>query len=140
MIGKNFKCPRELPIIIVPHHFFHLVKLQKGAETRFTVEVEEPLVQATIDGLGEYSIDADRAERLSWIPEILEEPHEIWEPSEKKTADEFFLREYDKPGTPFRAVLLKQEQGFLKIVTCMPMPRNTVKNLRDGGRKLWPKK
>ena len=57
-----------------------------------------------------FSIDRSRAERLSWIPEILRAPHEIWEPNQKKTADEMFIREYDKSGTPFRAVLLKIDQ------------------------------
>src|SRR5450755_796864 len=85
-IGKEFRCPREIPIIITPHHFFHLVKLQKGTQTEFTIKVEEPLIRATEQGLGDYSVDVSRAQRLSWIPEILGEPHEILEPYEKKTA------------------------------------------------------
>jgi len=51
-VGKDFRCPRGIPIIIMPHHFFHLVKLQKGMQTEFTVEVEEPLIKATKEGFG----------------------------------------------------------------------------------------
>jgi len=90
-IGKEFRCPRGTSIFITPHHFFHLVKLQKGSQTEFTVEVEETLIKDTKQGFGEYTIDTSRAQRLSWIPEILTEPHGIWEFYKKKTADEVFL-------------------------------------------------
>lgn len=138
LIGKEFQCPREILVIIMPHHFFHLVKLQKGTQTEFAIEIEEPIVKATTQGFGDYAIDVSRAQRLSWIPEILREPHEILEPAEKKTADEMFLREYDKAGSAFRAVLLKREQNYLKLVTCMPMHRRDVRRLRGKSKKLWP--
>lgn len=138
-IGREFKCPRGIPIRIRPSHFFHLVKLQRGAQTEFSIEIEEPLIQASVDGFGEYVIDTSRAQRLSWIPEILGEPHEIWEPEKKKTADEIILREYDKAGSAFRAVLLKREQTYLSLITCMPMQRRAVIKLRQKGKKLWPK-
>jgi hypothetical protein len=138
LVGKDFKCPRGMPISIVSHHFFHLVKLQKGMQIRFVVAEEELLIRQTTSGLGAYKIDHSRAERLSWIPEILREPHEIWEPGEKKTADEVFLREYDKSGSPFRAVLLKVDEGKLRLITCMPMRRGAAQKLRREGKKLWP--
>src|SRR5271154_1767353 len=78
-IGKEFRCPRGLPILIVPRHFFHLTKLRKGWQTKFDIKAEEPKIRATTQGFGEYSIDEKRAQTLSWIPEILREPHEIWE-------------------------------------------------------------
>ena len=137
-IGKEFQCPREIPIVITPNHFFHLVKLQKGAQTKFTIDFEESLIEATDEGFGEYAIDVSRARRLSWIPEILAEPHEIWECHEKKTADEMVLREYDKSGSAFRAVLLKREEDYLKLITSMPMRRRAVEKLRREGKKLWP--
>lgn len=140
LVGKVFQCPRTIPIIITAHHFFHLVKLQKGTQTEFTIEIEEPLIQATAQGFGEYAIDTSRAERLSWIPEILTDPHEIWEynSESKKTADEAILREYDKSGAAFRAVLLRREQGTLKLITCMPMRRRAVEDLPTKGKKVWP--
>jgi hypothetical protein len=138
-IGRAFKCPaRDVPIVITEHHFFHLTKLQKGWQTEFTVEVEEPLIRATMQGLGEYKIDPSRAERLSWIPGVLKEPDEIWEYREKKTADEVFIREYDKAGSAFRAVLLKREEGHLRLVTCMPMRRRIAESLGEKATKLWP--
>ena len=137
-IGKQFQCPRGIPIVITEHHFFHLVKLQKGSQTEFTVETEMPLIRDIKQGFGEYVIDMSRAQRLSWIPEILREPHEIWEYSERKTADEVVLREYDKSGSAFRAVLLRREQGHLKLITCMPMRRRAVEDLPNKGRKVWP--
>jgi hypothetical protein len=137
-IGKQFQCPRGIPIVITLHHFFHLVKLQKGTQTEFTVEIEVPLIREIKQGFGEYVIDMSRAQRLSWIPEILKEPHDIWEPVEKKTADEIVLREYDKAGTSFRAVLLRREQDHLRLITCMPMRRRLVMKLRSTGKKLWP--
>jgi hypothetical protein len=140
LIGKEFQCPRKIPIVITAHHFFHLVKLQKGLQTEFDIEIEEPLIIGITDGFGEYAIDKSRAERLSWIPEILGEPHEIWEPPSKKTADEMVIREYDKSGSAFRAVLLKREPDYLKLITCMPMRRRAVEALRQEGQKLWPKK
>jgi hypothetical protein len=138
LVGKDFQCPRGKPITIVSHHFFHLVKLQKEVQTQFTVEIEESLIRETTNGLGPYMIDQSRAERLSWIPEILRTPHEIWEPNQKKTAEEIFIREYDKSGSPFRAVLLKIDQDGLRLVTCMPMKRAAAEKLRREGKKLWP--
>jgi hypothetical protein len=138
-VGKDFQCPsRGTPIIITSHHFFHLTKLSKGGQTDFTVEVEEPLIRATTDGFGEYQINEKRAKTLSWIPEILREPDEIWEYEIKKTADEVFIREYDKAGSPFRTVLLLREQDHLKPVTCMTVRRTGIKEHRKG-KKLWPK-
>jgi len=137
-VGKVFRCPRGVPIIVAPHNFFHLVKLSKGTQTEFKIEVEEPLILATKEAFGEYSINEKRAQTLSWIPEILAEPHEIWEYETKKTADEVFIREYDKSGSPFRTVLLLREGDHLKPVTCMTVRRTAIKEHRRG-KKLWPK-
>jgi hypothetical protein len=137
-VGKVFRCPRGIPIIVLPRHFFHLVKLQKGRQTEFQIELEEPLIRATNQGFGDYAINEKRAQTLSWIPEILTDPHEIWEYARKKTADEVFIREYDKPGSPFRTVLLLREMDYLKPVTCMTVRRTGIKEHRRG-KKLWPK-
>ena len=138
LVGKEFTCPRGTQIKVGPEHFFHLTKLQKGQETRFYIETEEPLIKAVTDGFGPYTINQKRAETLSWMPEIMREPHEIWEYTEtKKTADEVFIREYDKSGSPFRAVLLVRENGVLRPVTCMTVRRTGIKEHRKG-RKLWP--
>ena len=124
--------------MITPHHFFHLVKLQKGMQTDFTIEVEEPLIQNTKDGFGAYSVDMNRALRLSWIPELLKEPHEIWEYLAVKTAEEVLIREYDKSGSAYRALLLKRENEHLKVITCMPMRGRAVLDLPSKAKKLWP--
>ena len=136
-IGKEFRCPRGIRIAFAPRHFFHLVKLQKGMQTEFTIEIEEALIQATTVGFGQYAINEKRAQTLSWIPEILREPHEIWEYATVKTAEEVFIREYDKAGSPFRAVLLRREDTCLVPVTCMTVRRTAIKEHRKG-RKLWP--
>jgi hypothetical protein len=137
-VGKEFRCPRGIPIVITSHHFFHLVKLRKGRQTKFTIDLEESSIQATKEGLGEYAVNEKRARTLSWIPEILSEPHEIWEYEKKKTADEVFIREYDKSGSPFRTVLLLRDKDQLKLVTCMTVRRTGIKEHRRG-KKLWPK-
>lgn len=137
-IGKEFRCPRGVEINFLPRHFFHLVKLRKGTRTRFTIEEEESLIKATKEGFGEYVVDSKRSETLSWIPEIISAPHEIWEYAQKKTADEVFIREYAKPGSPFRALLLIREGDQLLPVTCMTVRRTGIKEHRRG-RKLWPK-
>jgi Barnase-EndoU-ColicinE5/D-RelE like nuclease len=137
-VGKDFRCPRGVPIIITSHHFFHLTKLRKGWQTEFTVDIEEPLIRDVTEGFGEYQINEKRAKTLSWIPEILNEPDEIWEYDVKKTADEVFIREYDKAGSPFRNVLLLREEDHLTPVTCMTVRRTGIKEHRKG-KKLWPK-
>jgi hypothetical protein len=136
-VGKEFRCPRGIPIVITSHHFFHLTKLRKEWQTEFTVEVEEPLIKEVKQGFGAYQINEKRAETLSWIPEISREPDEIWEYTIKKTADEVFIREYDKAGSPFRTVLLLREEDYLKPVTCMTVRRTGIKEHRKG-KKLWP--
>lgn len=135
--GKEFLCPRGTSIVVLPRHFFHLTKLQKGWQTDFKIEVEEPKILATRDGFGDYTFNEKRAQTLSWIPEILVEPHEIWQYETRKTADQVFIREYDKPGSPFRAVLLLREANHLTPVTCMTVRRTGIKEHRRGNR-LWP--
>lgn len=137
LVGKEFRCPRGTRIVIGRDHFFHLTKLQKGNETRFQIEAEEALIKATTDGLGPYTINDGRARTISWIPEIICEPDEIWEYAVKKTADEVFIREYDKAGSPFRTLLLVRESGVLRPVTCMTVRRTGIKEHRKG-KKLWP--
>jgi hypothetical protein len=78
-LGKEFKCPRGTRIVFERDNFFHLVKLEKSGQVVFEIKVEEPLILATIKGFGEYTINTQRAATLSWIPEILTTPHEIWE-------------------------------------------------------------
>ena len=124
--------------MITPHHFFHLVKLRKGTQTDFTIEVEESLIKGTTKDFGPYSVDMDRALRLSWIPELLTEPHEIWEYHEVKTAEEVLIRKYDKSGSAYRALLLKRENEYLKVITCMPMRGRAVTDLLLKATKLWP--
>lgn len=137
-VGKEFRCPRGIPIIFLPRHFFHLVKLRKGTRTNFTIEEEESQIKRMKNGFGEYAVDAKRSQTLSWIPEILSGPHEIWEYAEKKTADEVFIREYNKSGSPFRALILLREDNHLVPVTCMTVRRTGIKEHRRG-RRLWPK-
>ena len=136
-LGKEFKCPRGTRIVFERDNFFHLVKLEKSGQVIFEIKKEEPLILATTKGFGEYTINAKRAATLSWIPDILTTPHEIWEYAKKKTADEVFIREYDKSGSPFRVVLLLREKGYLTPVTCMTVRRTGIKEHRKG-KKLWP--
>ena len=84
LVGKEFACPRGTQIVIGREHFFHLTKLQKGEETRFYIETEEPLIRSITEGFGPYTINRKRAETLSWMPEIMREPDEIWEYTETK--------------------------------------------------------
>ena len=102
------------------------------------MEVEESLIKNTTVGFGSYSVDMDRSLRLSWIPELLQEPHEIWEYHQVKTAEEVFIRKYQKSGTAYRALLLKREDGHLKVITCMPMRGRAVLDLPQKATKLWP--
>lgn len=138
LVGKDFRCPRGIRVIVESSHFFHLVKLSRDGRTEFTVDEEEPKILAVTQGWGGYEINEKRAQTLSWIPEILSEPHEIWEYAQKKTADEVFIREYDKAGSPFRTVLLAREKDYLRPVTCMTVRRTGIKEHRRGN-KLWPK-
>lgn len=138
-VGKEFLCPLGRPVVFLPRHFFHLVKLKKGKQIKFSIKDEEPLIKATKTGFGEYEVNENRSRGLSWIPEILTQPHEIWEYKEKKTADEVFIREYDKSGSPFRVLLLLREDNHLSPVTCMSVRRTGIKEHRKGV-KLWPAK
>ena len=106
LIGKDFRSPRGAPIIIVPHHFFHLVKLQKGIQTEFDLAVEEDLIRATIRGLGDYKIDVSRAQRLSWVPDVLRNPMEILEPNVKKLPTKNFYVNITRLGRLFGRLFL----------------------------------
>jgi hypothetical protein len=47
LVGREFLCPRDIPIVIGKEHFFHLTKLQKGLQTQFDIAIEEPLIKNT---------------------------------------------------------------------------------------------
>jgi hypothetical protein len=78
-----------------------------------------------------------RAEKLSWLPELINKPHEIYEYEQRRTADEVFIKEYQKSGSPFKVLLVVREEDYLKPVTSMTVKRPGIKEHR-GGRKLWP--
>lgn len=137
LVSRPHKCPRGIPVVIEPYHFFHLVKLRKGYQTDFKMSVEKEAILATTVGFGEYEIDLKRAQELAWIPDMIRSPHEIYEYEQRKTADEVFIKEYEKSGSPFKALLLVREEDYLRPVTSMTVRRTGIKEHRRG-RKLWP--
>lgn len=137
LVSRTHRCPRGVQVIFEPYHFFHLVKLRKGYQTEFKMSAEQDAILATKNGFGEYEIDLKRAGALSWIPEIISKPNEIYEYEQKKTADEVFIKEYQKSGSPFKVLLLVREEDYLKPVTSMTVKRPGIKEHRRG-RKLWP--
>lgn len=132
------RCPRGTRVLFANYHFFHLVKLRKGFQTAFKIATELEAIVAIKDGFGEYEIDRRRAEQLSWLPELVANPHEIYEYEDKKTADEVFIREYDRSGSPFKVFLCKRELDYLVPITAMTVKRQGIKEHRRGVR-LWPK-
>jgi hypothetical protein len=138
LVSARHRCPRGNQVVFEPYHFFHLVKLKKGFQTAFKISEERDAILATAKGFGEYEIDLARAEKLSWIPELIASPHEIYEYARKKTADEVFIREYERSGSPFKVLLLVREEDYLVPVTSMTVNRPGIKEHRKGV-KLWPK-
>lgn len=136
--SAEHRCPRGIRVAFDCYHFFHLVKLKKGFQTDFKMAVEKEAILACKEGFGEYALDAKRAGELSWLPDVIKEPHEIYEYAEKKTADEVFIREYQKSGSPFKVFLVKREGDYLLPVTSMTVKRPAIKEHRRGTR-LWPK-
>lgn len=121
------------------YHFFHLVKLRKGHQTEFLMSEEREAILSTTKGFGEYSIDQKRAETLPWILDVIQQPREIYEYTQKRTADEVFIKEYLKSGSPFKVLLVVREEDYLKPVTSISVRRPAIKEHRRG-TLLWPKK
>ncbi len=97
---------------------------------------ERDAILSTAKGFGEYSIDQRRAETLPWILDTITNPHEIWEYEHKKTADEVYIKEYLRSGSPYKVVLVTREEDYLVPVTSMTVRRTGVKEHRRGGL-LW---
>jgi hypothetical protein len=138
LVVPEHTCPRGTRIRFENYHFFHLVKLRKGYQTAFKLLIEQSAIIAQREGFGQYDIDLKRAEQLAWLPELVASPHEIYEYDEKKTADEVFIREYRRSGSPFKVFLCKREGDYLLPVTSMTVKRPGIKEHRSG-KKLWPK-
>jgi hypothetical protein len=138
LVSFEHKCPRGTRVLFENYHFFHLVKLRKGFQTSFKMATEQDAIIALKTGFGEYEIDKRRAEQLSWLPELIADPHEIYEYEDKKTADEVFIREYERSGSPFKVFLCKREESYLLPITSMTVKRQGIKEHRRG-EKLWPK-
>jgi hypothetical protein len=138
LVNCDHRCPRGIRVLFQNYHFFHLVKLRKGFQTAFKMTVEEQAIVALAEGFGQYEIDARRAEQLSWLPDLIANPHEIYEYEDKKTADEVFIREYQRSGSPFKVFLCKREGECLVPVTAMTVKRQGIKEHRRG-IKRWPK-
>jgi hypothetical protein len=125
-------------VLFENYHFFHLIKLKKGAQTAFKMVTEQEAILATHNDFGAYEFDSRRAEQLSWLPDIIKAPTEIYEYADKKTADEVFIREYRRSGSPFKVFLCKREDDYLLPITAMTVKRPGIKEHRRG-QKLWPK-
>jgi hypothetical protein len=138
LVACEHRCPRGIRVVFEPYHFFHLVKLRKGFQTSFKMATEKESILACKAGFGEYAIDAARASQLSWISELITGAHEIYEDNERKTADEVFIREYRRSGSPFKVFLAKREKDYLVPVTSMTVKRPGIKEHRRGAQ-LWPK-
>jgi hypothetical protein len=138
LVGREHRCPRGKRVMFENYHFFHLVKLRKGFQTAFKMATEEDAIVALKEGFGAYEIDSRRAEQLSWLPDLIANPHEIYEYADKKTADEVFIREYQRSGSPFKVFLCKREGENLVPVTAMTVKRQGIKEHRRG-TKMWPK-
>jgi len=138
LVNCVHKCPRGKQILFANYHFFHLVKLRKGFQTAFKMATEQDAILAQKVGFGEYEIDRRRAEQLSWLPELIAKPDEIYEYDDKKTADEVFIKEYERSGSPFKVFLCMREEEYLLPVTSMTVKRQGVKEHRRG-KRLWPK-
>jgi hypothetical protein len=98
---------------------------------------EKDAILSTRTGFGPFSIDQRRAETLSWILDVIQSPHEIYEYTEKRTADEVFIKEYLKSGSPFKVLLVVREEEYLRPVTSMSVRRPGIKEHRRG-KLLWP--
>ncbi len=138
LVKRVHECPRGKRILFENYHFFHLVKLRKGFQTAFKMATEQDAILAQKDGFGQFAIDRRRAEQLSWLPELIAKPDEIYEYDDKKTADEVFIREYERSGSPFKVFLCMREDEYLLPVTSMTVKRQGIKEHRRG-KKLWPK-
>lgn len=136
-VSREHRCPRGVQVVFEPYHFFHLVKLRKGYQTEFKMSEERDAILGTNKGFGHYSLDLKRAETLSWIPDVICNPDEIYEYEQEKTADEVFVREYRKSGSPVKVLLLMREEDYPIPVTSMTVRRTAIKEHRRG-RKLWP--
>ena len=138
-VGRNLRDPRGVQVVFEPYNFFHLVKLRKGHQTDFLMSMERDVILATTTGFGAYSIDQRRAETLPWTLDVIKEPHEIYEYRVKRTADEVFIKEYLKSGSPFKVLLVIKEEDYLKPVTSLSVRRPAIREHRDG-TLLWPEK
>ncbi len=138
LVKCDRKCPRGKRILFENYHFFHLVKLRKGFQTAFKVATEQDAMLAQKNAFGEYEIDRRRAEQLSWLPELIAKPDEIYEYDDKKTADEVSIKEYERSGSPFKIFLCMREDDYLLPVTSMTVKRPGIKEHRRG-KRLWPK-
>ncbi|MFQ5777431.1 MAG: PBECR2 nuclease fold domain-containing protein [Terriglobia bacterium] len=139
LVGRNLRSPRGIQVVFEPYHFFHLVKLRKGHQTEFLMSQEREAILATRNGFGEFEIDQRRAETLPWILDLIQQPHEIYEYTSKRTADEVFIKEYLKSGSPFKVLLVVREEDYLKPVTSLTVRRPAIKEHRRG-KLLWPRK
>ena len=135
-VEKKLSCPRGVQVVFERHHFFHLVKLRKGHQTKFLMSDERASILATTRGFGPYELDQRRAETLPWILDVIAQPHEIWEYAEKRTADEVFIKEYLKSGSPYKVLLVIREEDYLVPVTSLTVRRPGIKEHRRG-TLLW---
>jgi len=138
-VDRTLRDPRGVEIVFERYNFFHLVKLRKGFQTECTMSEERESILQTSRGFGPYEIDRRRAETLPWILDTITHPNEIWEYETKRTADEVFIKEYSKSGSPFKVLLVVREEDYLKPVTSMSVRRPGIKEHRRG-KQLWGQK
>jgi len=121
--------PRGHRLIFAPERFPHMIKLLiKGSDRE--VNAPQDVVKAIQNGtrgnadFGGY--DAERAQTLTWIPQIIQQPSMILEVTEKtlweKPGDTLYVKEFEKRGYRHK-ILVCRTVGEARLAPVTSHPR-----------------
>lgn len=142
---REFQSQCGLSFVAFDRNFFHLVQLRKRGitdEESLNIQLEKPLIRATVEGFGDYRLDEPRrAQYLACGLDTLLMPHAVFTVPQPKTAHLAFMKHYGGKPYPSMVAMLGRSasDGVLCPITCFPVRLGRAKvcyeKWRDG--LLW---
>jgi len=134
LAGKTFTDPCGQDVSFFDYNFTKLVQLQvihpstgektKAKATKFLSEIRSD----RFDG-SNYDWDANRAQTLFWIPDIIQEPDSIHPNCHNVIlGDRVYVKRYSKAGAPFKLVftVLEISSGARVVTTSFLVPEDRL--------------
>jgi hypothetical protein len=121
-------------VTALEHNFFHMVKMTGPEGQHLFMREEKEKILACTENFGAYKFEHNdhRAKYLLSALDTMEDPDQIFECDNLKTAKYSFVKEYKSKPYPFTVFLISTWESLLVPATSFQCRRNDSKKWRCG--------